>query len=282
MITTTTPAPPVRAKKTPPKFRHWVYTLNNPQDGEVIDNALATYHVYGREIGASGTPHLQGYICMKKEYRATAMKKINARAHWEPKRGTSKEASDYCKKDGDYKEFGVLPKTGPERNKIDYAQLWNDLKTKPIEEIDPKFLCYHYGTVQRVKKDFPAKLPDLPDVCGVWIYGPSGVGKSRLAREMASNNAYPKKVSRWWDGYQGEDYVIMDDVSPKASDWIAYYLKLWADAFPFVAETKGGSMVIRPKHFIVTSQYTIGDILRDSPLDLEAVERRFKIINKKD
>lgn len=276
---TSTTAAGVRKRVYAPKAKHWVYTLNNPMADELLDDSLATYHVYGREKGESGTPHLQGYVAFKKGQRFTSVKKILPRAYWAKMKGTSQEASDYCKKDGDYHEYGTLPLTGPQQVKVNYDQLWVDIKTKSIEDLPKQYLCNHYKTVVAIKKDYPIRPADLPDVCGIWIYGKSGVGKSRLAREMASNVYYPKKADKWWDGYQQEDYVILDDLSPKHCD-MAYNLKLWADYTSFIAETKGGSMLIRPKHFIVTSQYTIGDVFRDSPLDCEAVERRFKMIYK--
>lgn len=91
---------------------NWCFTLNNyTEEEEAVVNALypkdANYLVYGKEMGESETPHLQGYLHTVKKNRLSAMKKLIPRAHWEQMRGTSEQASDYCKKDGDFKEFGT-------------------------------------------------------------------------------------------------------------------------------------------------------------------------------
>ena len=46
----------------------------------------------------------------------------------------------------------------------------------------------------------------------------------------------------------------MDDLHPKWNE--KERLKNWADKFPFQAEFKGGSMLIRPARIVVTSNYT--------------------------
>ena len=52
--------------------------------------------------------------------------------------------------------------------------------------------------------------------------------------------------------------MLLDDIHPKWSE--KEHLKNWADLFPFVAETKGGSMLIRPARIVVTSNYTIQQV----------------------
>jgi hypothetical protein len=68
---------------------NWCFTLNNytSADEETFLNLDAKYLVYGREVGAEGTPHLQGYIQFMSKKRLTALKKLHPSAHWEPAKG---------------------------------------------------------------------------------------------------------------------------------------------------------------------------------------------------
>ena len=75
------------------------------------------YWVNGREVGAHGTPplpQLEGFAQFKvKCCLETAMNKLAVRgAHMEKRRGTAQEAADYCKKEGDYEEGGLLQAAG--------------------------------------------------------------------------------------------------------------------------------------------------------------------------
>lgn len=77
--------------------------------------ALGTY-IFAKEVGESGTPHLQGAVKFKKRLRFTAVKKIFADldegVHWEKMRATWPQARDYCTKDvdGDWsKLYGNCP-----------------------------------------------------------------------------------------------------------------------------------------------------------------------------
>lgn len=102
--------------------RRWCFTLNNfVGDDEArlrnfVNDNPTSYLVFGRETGLSGTPHLQGFVVFPSNRRlAAAKRQIAPRGHFEIARGTSKQASDYCKKEGDFEEFGQVP--GSEQGK---------------------------------------------------------------------------------------------------------------------------------------------------------------------
>lgn len=117
----------------------------------------------------------------------------------------------------------------------------------------------------------------LDSVCGTWIFGLSGCGKTRAVL-AAYPGAYIKPRNNWWDGYNNEPVVLIDDVDifDKA---LGGKLKHWADFCPFIGESKGSSMRIRPQKVIVTSQYKIEQIWEDQETR-DALNRRFIVIEK--
>ncbi len=90
-----------------------VFTHNN-YDADVQARYVAFaeqycgYMVYGREVGDSGTPHLQGFFILKERRVFSFLNAQLPGSHKSIARGTSHQAADYCKKDGDYFEHGEL------------------------------------------------------------------------------------------------------------------------------------------------------------------------------
>lgn len=113
---------------------------------------------------------------------------------------------------------------------------------------------------------------------GLWIYGAAGVGKTKAVADQYPA-AYRKPLSKWWDGYRGQETIVLDDVDPGSAEWLRRFLKIWGDRYSFGAESKGGSTVIRPLKFIVTSQYSIEEMYTDEPTR-EALNRRYIVIEK--
>lgn len=95
------------------KYKHWVFTLQNPTDeqiDELINNDIFEYIVIGKEIApTTGQPHGQGFCSFKNQRYFKAVQKILGGCFCEPKAqfSTTDQAIEYCKKDGNFKEKGV-------------------------------------------------------------------------------------------------------------------------------------------------------------------------------
>lgn len=97
------------------RSRGWCWTLNNYSETDYENIKMAIHSctvekwIIGKEVGKSGTPHLQGYLYFKSAKTFDVVKKINDKAHWEAAKGKPSHNYDYCSKDGDFEceGFGV-------------------------------------------------------------------------------------------------------------------------------------------------------------------------------
>lgn len=266
------------------RHRAWCFTTNNYTDETLVlmRDLPCKYLVYGKEVSpTTGTPHLQGYVVLNSAKTRTALARLIPRSNLEVARGDSLQNFTYCSKEGDFIELGDRPRTPAERGQMEvdrWDAIWIAASTGNIMDIPSQVRIRCYPTLRRIERDFMPQVAQISSVCGTWIHGPSGCGKTRAVVDQFPS-AYPKMLNKWWDGYQEEEIVYLDDVDPTQSAWLARYLKIWADRYAFIAEIKGGSRKIRPRRFIVTSQYTIGECFTDEPTR-EALNRRFTSIEK--
>lgn len=84
--------------------KRWCFTLNNYNDQDLesfrsIVPIFCDKCIIGKEVGESGTPHLQGYIEFKTKKRPKSVFGFNNTIHWEKARGTPLENLKYCSKD---------------------------------------------------------------------------------------------------------------------------------------------------------------------------------------
>lgn len=272
--------------------RRWCFTLNNytPEEEAAVAAFAAkpdcVYLCVGREVGESGTPHLQGYVVMRNAIRMTALKVMSRRLHCEIAVADTTMNRAYCSKDGNVAEFGVPPREGEvlqkycgELEKERWASARRAAAESRFDDIPDDIYVKHFGNVHAISACASVPLPALDHLTRhLWYYGAPGTGKSLKARSEYPN-AFIKDANQWWDGYSGQDVVIIEDLD-HYNVGLTRSLKIWADIYDFPAERKGSTLGrIRPKLLIVTSNYSIDDIWSDKPVCCEALKRRFKQVS---
>ena len=144
---------------------NWCFTLNNynVEDIECISSIVPLYsskYIIGKEVGDSGTPHLQGYIKFNKKLRPSSIG-LSKRIHWEKKvsKSTEKQCIEYCAKDGD-----ILLQKGCQK----------ELKKPYVHNIE----------IKDWMKPILEILKNKPDNRTInWFYEPDGgIGKTSLQK----------------------------------------------------------------------------------------------------
>lgn len=150
------------------RAKHWCFTLNNYSQDD-IDRIVANsdrfdYVVFGKEIGASGTPHLQGFVSFPARVRRSVCIAQIGQAHFTVARNID-NSIQYCKKDGDFIELGVKP-AGPgsrsdlESFKVAVATGCLDLK-KLRNDFSEIYAKYPAFCMQYVQDHMPRKVVEM-------------------------------------------------------------------------------------------------------------------------
>jgi hypothetical protein len=91
-----------------------------------------------------------------------------------------------------------------------------------------------------------------------WLYGEPGTGKSYSAYEMAirdgatPDDIYYKMAGKWFCGYKGQKYMIIDDFRPDKQFTFTMLLRL-IDRYRLRVERKGSSTYMNARFFYFTS-----------------------------
>ena len=146
----------------------------------------------------------------------------------------------------------------------------------PAEIYNLDKLLRNVNLYKVLNKEVPMMIPRK----NYWIVGDPGVGKSYAVRSIYDmDELFMKSANKWWDGYAGQNAVLLDDFGPEHK-MLSYYVKIWADNYSFNAEIKGGMIVPYYTSFYITSNYKPYEIWKEDSdtVLVDAIERRFKIV----
>lgn len=266
------------------RSRDWILTINNPsdQDKETFDklgslkSPQVLHWIYQLEKGEEGTVHIQGCIRFKNAIILSTIKKIFPRAHLESAHSYP-ACIKYCSKEEsrieEPKEWGVRPEMGRRKDLEALAEMIDSgASIKDVAQSDPsKFIRYHRG-LQAYKEVTKEHREGKPTV--IYIYGETGCGKtSSIYKKHGKENVYMKSGSKWWDGYDGQEVILIDDFD---GCWPFRDLLRLLDNYPYTGEIKGGTVKINSKYIYITADRKIEDLMgMCTPNELGQLIRRF-------
>lgn len=264
------------------RSRGWCYTINHPSLSDELDistlNDQAKYNVVGLEHGDTGNEHYQGYCYFKTLTSFKRIKELLPRAHIEKQRGSCSEAINYCKKEGQFTEYGDMPDGGGgSTQRAKWGRILELSELGDYDTIKSEFPGEYVRYEQKLRslRVRPTVIID-GDLENEWWYGDTGLGKSKKLWELYPDH-FTKEKNKWWDGYRDEEIIGIEEWEP-AHSITAGQLKIWADRYPFTGQIKGGTIrKLRPKKIIVTSNYSIEECF-PNPKDHLPLKRRFKCI----
>lgn len=231
--------------------RSWCFTINNwtPDEWEQATSLRkkhgATWFIVGREVGAEGTPHLQGAVTFAKPIRMSALKKLLPRAHLEPMKGKEIDSTKYCSKDGAFVEEGERTSQGTRSDLKDAHKYAREGKAlTEFLALEPGYQALK--VYELAKGAFPPK--ESPRTV-IWLWGAAGVGKSRAA--AAAGAYFMDKDGSFWTSYHGQTTVCLDELRPR--DLSRRELLRLLDRYPYQISIKGRTEWWRATTIYITS-----------------------------
>jgi len=210
-----------------------------------------------------GTVHYQGYCEFLRPYGLADVKsRVSETAHWEVRRGTAKQAIKYSNKAETREEgpwtFGE-PTAQGKRN--DILALRDAIKGGCTSK---SILLEDHGTCIAKYPRFAAQCMEAYFVNGwrkvkvILLYGNTGLGKTRWVYDnwMKDEQFWrlPAVTSQcWFDGYEGQTHVLLDDFSGAPSKISVNLLLQMVDGYFQRLPTKGGFTGFRATHIAITT-----------------------------
>lgn len=252
----------------------WTFTIFDYDDahverlkspGDVVD--LLCFQE--EKSPSTGALHLQGYVRFTSKRRLPFVKAYlgSPSAHLEIAKGSPAQNLAYCTKSDSatgaisfqHGEFGAGAGRRTDLDRV--VALIQEGKT--LEEINTEcpseIIKYGRGIQLSRTLQLSASAPTTFERCCIVLWGRSGAGKSLWARDYCQHRGlslYSKPLTKssdvqWFDGYDGEECLLLDDFTDQAVGFRE--LLIWLDLYKHRVQIKGGMAIAAWRHVIITS-----------------------------
>lgn len=249
----------------------WFLTVNNwtLEELDALWTYKSTYKILASEVGEQGTPHLHIVYRFHSDKQFDVLKKAFPRANIQ-KVDRPKNAIEYVKKTGKYFEEGVsgLQNQG-KRNDLEYmaTRIKNGADWEELVDTMPWMIVKFPKGIQKLM-EVRAKSVMRENMYIQWIYGKAGVGKSRSVYDNHGiDNVYMKDGTPWWDGYQNQDVILIDDFDGR---WPFRDLLRLLDRYPYQGQVKGGYVKITSSVIYITCDRSPQEVFNGDDINIIA------------
>lgn len=256
------------------RFRNFVFTsyriLTEDERRTLFEDVDIRYIVYQVECcPTTNRRHMQGYCELHTQLRLSSIRQMfqiqddgGDSFHIERRIGTPKQAADYCKKqetriEGPY-EHGTISASGTRYDILaikDYLEEGNDIceafneRSFPVDTLvkNWNFFNNFQLVLNNKPRDFKSKV--------IYVWGPTGTGKSRLAADAGASFVSITK-SGFMNGYAHQKVVCFDDFTYRKTMSREQWLTLM-DRYPCTVDVKNMSNIQwNPETIYVTSNFS--------------------------
>lgn len=231
---------------------------------QVVSGEIVNYCIVCKEHHTDGQSHTHIYVEFLKPFESRNVRCFDIEGRHpniEKVKSSPWKSVDYCKKEGNWIEYH--PENAP---RINYDSMNRSEKLKFLRTNDPiELYDKDMITAEQAQRIIKAKTfidnnrrhrlcrTEPPVV--LWFYGATGTGKTRTAIEIAEESGLSYWISsdpelKWFDGYNGQEYAIIDDFRRQGIkfSWILRLL----DRYPVLVQVKGSYVNWIPMVIIIT------------------------------
>lgn len=255
-----------------PQVRRWVFTLFNLDidiEKAYNNNIDDINYIYTgmEECPTSKRLHWQGFIQFKRTVRRRKLQTIMEQKCWcNPMKGDYEDNLEYCGKqklNNNWFEFGKFVSQG-QRTDIDHCHDMLKNGCKMIDLMDEHFgdyIRYHRG-FDKAKFLYDGKLRQKrrEDLYVELICGETGMQKTTsILNKYGDENVFIYDFGKveWWDGYEGEKIIILDDYDNQFP--LTRLLRI-TDKIKVKLPTKGGFTYANFNKIYITTNCTLDEI----------------------
>lgn len=238
--------------------KKWCFTFNNYDLSHISSlemkfRDLQVLYIFGKEIGESGTPHLQGYIESTKRIRPIEFFGLPKEIHWEKAKQPRENNIRYCSKDGNfYTNFKNIEIYKDKYDGSDLPTSWSSSQEAVINHI----------------------INTEPNDRNIsYVFGGFGTGKSKICKYLC----YRYKASLVYGtnrdalfSITGKERIICINIPKKGNiNWSL--IEQIKDGMFYSSKYEGRMILMKPPHLVIFTNLS-PDTISESDIDKKRLQ----------